>query len=144
MLQGKTLIKNYVIIYCHDLCFDAYKQTCPPGEFLVTHIDGNYWECVEEGIGPEGKSDFSLVPSLLDFVPESKKVTTCPVQNGYHVCPSDDVDPPPSPDDVTENPLGNCRCNGELWIAEGCRYGFICDEAQSSGGEYIYCADVSI
>ena len=110
----------------------------------MTHIDGNYWECVEEGTGVRGNEGFSLPPSILDYQLESRTVTTCPVQNGYHVCPSDDVDPPPNPEDVTGNPLGNCRCNSELWIAEGCRYGFICDNSLDIGGEYISCPDVSI
>ena len=93
-------------------------------------------------MGPEG-SDFTPAPLILDFAQQDKKVTTCPIQAGYHVCPSEDVDPPPNPDEVIENPLGNCRCNGELWIAEGCRYGFICNDDEDIGGEYISCPDVS-
>ena len=102
----------------------------------------NYWECVEEVVDPEGK-ELAPYSSIEDFVQSGRKITSCPLQNGYHVCPSENVDPPPNPDDVIENPLGSCRCNGELWIAEGCRYGFICDDDQDIGGEYISCPDVS-
>ena len=46
---------------------------------------------------------------------------------------------PLDPDEVTGNPIGTCHCEGEFWMAEGCKYGFICDPAAENGGEYISC-----
>ena len=113
-------------------------QECDDGQFLVTHVNGHYWECVDEA------SSFleSDIGSLDDIIKEGKMVTSCPADGGYHICPSGDVDPPPD-GPVTENPLGTCRCDGELWIAEGCKYGFKCDSTLPNGGEYLECPDVS-
>ena len=68
--------------------------------------------------------------------------TRCP-KGGYNVCPSDVTAPPPIPEDVTSNPLGTCRCNGEIWISEGCTYGFYCDDTKDIGGELLVCNPVS-
>ena len=60
------------------------------------------------------------------------------------MCPSTETAPPPNPDDVTENPLGPCRCNGELWISEGCSFGFFCDDSEDIGGYLLICEPVNI
>ena len=79
--------------------------------------------------------------SLKELIQSGRTVASCPADGGYHVCPSGEVDPPPS-GPVTENPLGSCRCDGELWIAEGCKYGFKCDSSLAIGGEYLECGEV--
>ena len=58
-------------------------------------------------------------------------------------CPSDFVDPPPPPGEVTTNPLGECSCEGEIFLSQGCQYAFACDSESDIGGEYIYCPEVS-
>ena len=66
----------------------------------------------------------------------------CP-DYGFNVCPSNNtVEPPYPPGASIPNPLGNCHCDGELWVAEGCAYGFFCEEAMPNGGKYIACEDV--
>ena len=52
--------------------------------------------------------------------------------------------PAPDPADVDSNPLGECRCDGELWVSEGCSYAFYCNSSLPIGGEYTSCPkDVS-
>jgi hypothetical protein len=64
---------------------------------------------------------------------------------GFDICPSNATDETtPDPDTVTDNPLGRCRCDGELWISEGCTYGFYCDSAMENGGEYLGCPAVRL
>ena len=31
------------------------------------------------------------------------------------------------------NPIGTCACDGQLWVAEGCREGFWCEDTSGSG-----------
>ena len=124
-----------------QLTYFFTAQECPDGQFLVTHVNGGYWECVEEGVGPTDPPSLKAAQELLDLIQSGRSVTTCPAVGGYHVCPSGNVDPPPD-GPVTENPLGTCRCDGELWIAEGCMYGFKCDSSMEIGGEYLACPEV--
>lgn len=64
----------------------------------------------------------------------------CP-PGGYHVCPSDGADTTPS--NVDGNPLGVCRCDGEIWLSEGCTFAFHCNSSiEDMGGEYIDCPPV--
>ena len=71
-------------------------------------------------------------PDILN----ERVVVTCPV-GGYDICPSDEIASTPNPEDVTDNPLGTCRCNGELWVAEGCSFGFVCDDTNPDAGGYL-------
>ena len=48
------------------------------------------------------------------------------------------------PDEITGNPMGTCRCDDEIWLAEGCSYAFHCDSSQPMGGEYIACPEVRL
>ena len=73
----------------------------------------------------------------LVVVDESRRQHACP-QGGYDICVNDepaDTTPATVP---TENPLGNCRCAGEYWVAKGCSYGWRCD-GNGNGGEYKSC-----
>ena len=48
---------------------------------------------------------------------------------------------------MTENPIGYCHCDGELWVSQGCLFGFSCDATLGygpNGGEYIDCEPVSL
>ena len=36
-----------------------------------------------------------------------------------------------NPGDEKENPFGACHCDDELWIAEDCKTGYICDGQES-------------
>ena len=72
-----------------------------------------------------------------------EKMIVCPV-NGYNVCPGGVPSVPPAPEDVTSNPLGTCRCNGEVWLSEGCTYAFVCDSGMDIGGTYFSCPSVSV
>ena len=56
--------------------------------------------------------------------------------------PSAALAPVPNPDDVTSNPLGSCNCNGQLWVSEGCSYGFYCDDTTDIGGYLRICNEV--
>lgn len=78
--------------------------------------------------------------SRSDPVLEEKALRVCP--GAFNVCPSDEVDPPPNPENITDNPLGTCRCNGELWVSEGCSYGFYCNDTMEIGGELKTCEAV--
>ena len=121
-----------------------HGQACAEGEFLITHIDYNYWECVEEGVGSTNETQIRIgseayydlpARSGLDFAQDGRQITTCPVDGGYHICPSDSAPAPPV-ETPTENPLGNCRCNGEIWVSEGCKYAWRCE---AGGGDYFSC-----
>ena len=111
-------------------------QQCEAGEFLATDFINDYWECLPIG-------GVSKTHDIFDFFDIGRSTTSCPVETGYHVCPGDgDYPTPIPPNEVTENPLGTCRCNGELWVAEGCAYGFYCDDSKPIGGTYLYCDEV--
>ena len=79
----------------------------------------------------------------IDRDDDSDRLKRCPV-GGYNICPATSSTPAPTldPDTVTENPLGTCRCNGELWVAEGCSYGFVCDDTAEKGGYLKNCPEV--
>lgn len=67
-----------------------------------------------------------------------------PLLCSYDICVVPGATPAPLPDGpVTENPLGECRCDGEYWISEGCSYGFKCDSNMEIGGEYKFCEVIS-
>ena len=124
----------------------------------MINADKKEWFCRKSGLAPipnksgDGPMEFMLglndedndVQVEYRFDEESERIlTVCPV-GGYNVCPSITVDPPPNPEDVTTNPLGTCRCNGELWVSEGCRYGFFCDDSEDIGGILLTCPEVSV
>ena len=95
----------------------------------------------------EGETEDDVLAGYDNFIaeglPDQQALFICPVE-GYQVCPSEDVATTPfPPNEADGNPLGTCRCNGELWLAEGCKYGFICDDSVDIGGTYLYCDDVS-
>lgn len=73
--------------------------------------------------------------------PEDRMIV-CPA-GGYNVCPGGESPEAPNPEDVTENPLGTCRCNGEVWVSEGCTHAFYCDDTLDIGGQYFSCPGVS-
>lgn len=61
-----------------------------------------------EGEGP-ARLPSGLLPRHFDMVGEEERIiSTCPAIGGYHICPSEDVDPPPS-GPVYNNPLGEQR-----------------------------------
>ena len=120
------------------------------GEYLVVDIENKHWFCNKNGQEPvdpnplEADSVFDLSEFGIDTNAfESRALTRCPV-GGYNVCPNQSGTPAPvpNPDDVTSNPLGTCRCNGELWVSEGCSYGFYCDDTQEKGGYLKVCNEV--
>jgi len=36
------------------------------------------------------------------------------------------------------------RCDGEVWVGEGCHYAFICDSSEDIGGQVVYCPETQI
>ena len=95
----------------------------------------------------EGETEEELLAGydtiIAEGLPDQQALLVCPA-NGYNLCPSGDVATTPFPPGTeTENPLGECRCDGELWLAEGCKYGYYCDESDPNGGKYLACDDVS-
>ena len=81
---------------------------------------------------------------FAEGLPDAQALLVCPF-NGYNLCPTGVVATTPGqPEDITNNPLGTCRCDGELWLAEGCKYGFYCDSSMEDEGQYLYCDDVSL
>ena len=133
----------------------------------MVNVEMGTWICQQNGPAPiphgfvlasevnmllldEKKEDTSSAISLMDIArdisllegADSRILVKCPV-GGFDLCPSTEVAPIPNPDDVTSNPLGTCRCNGELWVSEGCSYGFYCDDTKEIGGELKTCEPVS-
>ena len=112
--------------------FFLVSQKCEQDEFLATNFADEHWECRK--IGGEG--------GLVNDELEERELTRCPV-GGYDICPwLGTPAPTPDPSQVTENPLGTCRCDGELWVSEGCSYGFYCNETLPNGGELKICPEV--
>ena len=70
--------------------------------------------------------------------PNEKILLQCPV-GGYNLCPSDEIDSTPDPNEVNNNPLGTCGCEGELWVSRGCSFGFYCNSSLPKGGEILNC-----
>ena len=132
-------------------------QKCEPGYFLVVDIANKQWMCQQTGLAPIPKKKENAVEYFLSsvydvesigvdtYVIEDRRLTRCPV-DGFNVCPSQSGTPAPipNPDDVDSNPMGICRCNGELWVSEGCSYGFYCDDTQEKGGFLKTCPEVSV
>lgn len=108
-----------------NLCFylyDCLKQECTgENELLFTSFSGKFWECRAPG------------PAL--------KSLACPV-GGYNICPSEDTATTPDPDTITENPLGECRCEGELWVSEGCSYAYTCNSSSAPKDNLFLCDEV--
>jgi len=122
--------------WCEDTSGSGCYKTCAAGEFLATDYINDNWECVTEAATP------LVSDHQWDFFDDTRTTTSCPVETGYHVCPGDgDIPTPLPPAEVTENPFGTCRCNGEIWLAEGCAYGFYCDDAEDIGGVYLFCEE---
>ncbi|TRY74637.1 hypothetical protein TCAL_15615, partial [Tigriopus californicus] len=109
--------------YCIDTLGNGCHKVCNGTEILVASFEHKHWSC-------ESRED----PVSLE-----KALRICP--GAFNVCPSDNIDPPPNPDNITENPLGTCRCNGELWVSEGCSYGFYCNDTMDIGGEMKACGE---
>ena len=130
-------------------------QKCPDGEFLVTDFKNKQWFCNKNGQIPTDpphldnvvESAFDLSDFGIDTYEgdDDRILTRCPV-GGYNICPTLESTPAPTldPNSVTENPLGTCRCNGELWVSEGCSYGFYCNDTLEIGGELKNCPTVCI
>lgn len=139
----------------------CYKE-CDVGEFLLVNVEQGTWACQVNGPLPidpgfvrasevnmimiDANKDSSAAISLKDIArdisllenAEDKALVRCPV-GGFDLCPSVDVAPIPDPEDITGNPMGTCRCNGELWVSEGCSYGFLCDDTKDIGGSIKTC-----
>ena len=107
-------------------------QACPDGQALFTSFQHGYWEC----------RDYEF-PSVSVTDDDGRIIILVP-KCGYDVCPSDNVASTVAPpDEITSNPMGTCRCDGEIWLSEGCSYAFSCDSSMENGGEYIACPEVS-
>ncbi|TRY75788.1 hypothetical protein TCAL_01295 [Tigriopus californicus] len=131
--------------YCFDLEGNGCLRTCEEDEFLVPNFKERTWHCLKNGLVPppdHRELDDEFDPDVFESLSyEDRILLRCPV-SGYNLCPSNETAPPPNPDDVTENPLGTCRCNGELWVAEGCSFGFYCnDSIPDIGGTLKICDD---
>ncbi len=74
--------------------------------------------------------------------PSDPAALPCPVDYGYYQLCGEGDERAPIPDDYEENPLGECHCDGEVWISAGCSYAFICDEDMDGGGELRPCEEV--
>ena len=95
----------------------------------------------------KGDDDMDAI-SLKDIARDisllnERRASKCPV-GGFDVCPSPNIEPIPDIDSITQNPLGTCRCNGELWVSEGCSYGFYCDNTKDIGGDIKICEEVTL
>ena len=87
------------------------------------------WSCLTSGIPLDDEED-----------PEGRKLNRCPFPDGGDLCTGDGYSPAPTPvQPVLENPLGECRCDGELWVSEGCSFAYYCNSNQANGGQYIDC-----
>ena len=135
---------------------------CADNQDLRIDLLGRKWACVTTGLTPPERSnlftpheilsgqaygeaftDYELTfPAPKEETEEIEPRLLCP-QGVKDFCPSDFVDPPPPEENVTSNPLGECFCEGEIFLSEGCQYAFFCDsEIDDIGGEYVYCDDV--
>lgn len=95
--------------------WNTFLQRCPDDEMVVVDFEKDAWSC-------EPRSEHNCPPG------------------GFHVCPFDGTTDLTPPTEVTGNPLGVCRCDGEIWLSEGCSYGFYCNSSiEDIGGEYLYC-----
>lgn len=120
---------------CMVLNKSGFFQSCPPGEVVQADFAHDSWTCVSESLlsSSEGEEEEGL---------DEKVIIRCPISS-YNICPSDNIATTVAPpDEITGNPMGTCRCDGELWLAEGCSYAFHCHSAKPNGGDYIACPEV--
>eukprot|EP00095_Tigriopus_kingsejongensis_P010353 maker-scaffold1185_size56580-snap-gene-0.14 protein:Tk10353 transcript:maker-scaffold1185_size56580-snap-gene-0.14-mRNA-1 annotation:"uroporphyrin-iii c-methyltransferase" len=85
-------------------------KVCGPDERLVT-TEGSHFEC-------HGKGS----PAAKDAL-----------------CPGVALERIVSPEKVGSNPLGTCRCDGELWVNKDCSQGFYCNGSLAEGGATKTC-----
>ncbi len=97
---------------------------------MPNYIDRTF-SCQTNGPTPIGR--------LSDV--DSKQLLICPV-NGYTIDCATGITT--TPGSITENPLGQCKCNGELWVSEGCTFAYMCDSTEEYGGTPIVCESVSV
>lgn len=110
-------------------------QSCPSGEVVQADFAHDSWTCVPE----ESQSSNEI---LIKDAGDEKVIVRCPISS-YNICPSDNVATTVAPpDQITGNPMGTCRCDGEIWLAEGCAYAFHCDAQKPNGGDYLACNEV--
>lgn len=140
--------------YCFDTEGNGCFKQCEEDEFLVPNFKERNWYCLKDGGGPITipPPPTTTAAANMEFDPEdwqdllspdNRILLRCPV-SGYNLCPSNETAPPPNPDDVTENPLGTCRCDGELWVSEGCSYGFYCNSSSPIGGSLKICEEDTV
>ena len=116
-------------------------QTCQPGEMLLTNHAQREWACWDQNSPPPIRNADQLEDQNLSNR-QGPPIIICP-PNGYTTCPNVEIDLPPSTVPTT-NPLGLCHCENEIWVADGCRYGWQCgDDPHNSNGQYWECPEVS-